>query len=84
MHSSESEQAEKEPVFQALPRDIRLAIPICSALMLLIIGVTAASPKDIGTIFIPVFIFMVVVYVFSSIFLFKTILDKDQSAKEEH
>jgi hypothetical protein len=62
---------------QALSRGIRLAVPIGSILMLLLIAMTIALPSDITTLFIPVYIFMVVVYVFSSIFLFKTVMDKE-------
>jgi hypothetical protein len=45
--------------------------------MLLLLTVTTSMPGDVKTLFIPVFLFMVVVYVFASIYLFKTIMDKE-------
>lgn len=64
----------------ALPHNVHLAVPIGSVLMLILVAYTTANPGEITTIFIPVFLFMVIVYVFASMYLFKRIIDKDQSA----
>lgn len=66
----------------ALPRNVHLAVPIGSALMLVLVAFTTANPGDITKIFIPVFLFMVVVYVFASMYLFKRIIEGDRSSPE--
>ena len=68
---------EKTRSAPALSRNVRLAVPLGSVLMLLLLTVTTSMPGDVKTLFIPVFLFMVVVYVFASIYLFKTIMDKE-------
>jgi len=45
--------------------------------MLILIAVTTSMPGDVKTLFIPVFLFMVIVYVLASIYLFKAIMEKD-------
>ena len=63
---------------QALSRSVRLAVPVGSILMLLLLAVTIGVSGDTALVFIPVFLFMVVVYVFSSIYLFKAIMEKER------
>jgi len=70
---------ETPPGSKALPHGVHLAVPIASILMLILVAYTTASPGEITKIFIPVFLFMVIVYVFASMYLFKRIIEKDQS-----
>jgi hypothetical protein len=74
--NEDSKQEETHSV-QALSRNVRLAVPVGSALMLILIAVTTSMPGDVKTLFIPVFLFMVIVYVLASIYLFKAIMEKD-------
>ncbi len=65
---------------QALSRNVRIAVPIASIAMLLLLAITIDVASPSAFIFIPVFLFMVVLYVISSIYLFKTIIEKDTPA----
>jgi hypothetical protein len=69
---------------QALPRNVRIAVPVGSALMLLLLAVTISLPGDVTTLFIPVFLFMVIVYVFSAIYLFKAVIEKETPSHASH
>ncbi|MDA4122526.1 MAG: hypothetical protein OK456_05025 [Thaumarchaeota archaeon] len=67
-----------------LSRNIRLAVPLSSIGMLSLLAVVVASGRGSTDLFIPVFIFMVVVYVLSSIYVFKVIIERDtQTAQME-
>ena len=80
MHQSDEESAHgKSYDGDALPRIVHLAVPIGSVLMLILVAFTVARPGEITTLFIPVFLFMVIVYVLASMYLFKQIVDKDRS-----
>jgi hypothetical protein len=62
-----------------LPRNIRLAVPLSSVALLLLLAVLVGSGHGTATdLFIPIYIFMVVVYVLSSIYLFKAVIERDK------
>jgi len=78
-----------------LPRRIRLGVPIFSIAMLLLLVTLVASGKGTTDVFVPIFVFMLVVYVLSSLYFFKAFFEKDRStvtatgqqvqeAKEDH
>jgi len=68
----------------ALPRMIRLAIPIGSVLVLIAFAVTAllpsnpnAVPTQSTALFIPIYVTVVIVMVFASMYIFKSFVEKD-------
>ncbi len=65
-----------------LSKNIRTAVPLSSVGMLLLLAVVVGSGKGSTDLFIPVFIFMVVVYVLSSIYVFKVIIERDKQAAQ--
>ena len=84
---SQAEPAPEEPhapqplmdLPTVLSRNIRLAVPVSSVAMLLLLGLLVGSGHGTAEdLFIPIYIFMVVVYVLSSIYLFKAIIERDQ------
>jgi len=76
---SENQDSTKEKTEQAtaLSRNLRLAVPVVSVLMLILLGTVIYLPTDITHLFVPVYVLMVVVYVFTSIYMFKTLVDKE-------
>lgn len=58
---------------------IRLGVPAFSAAMLVLLAALVASGRGTTDVFIPIFIFMVIVYVLSSIYFFKALLERDRS-----
>ena len=70
----------------ALPRSIHIGLPIASLLVLLGFALViwqpankAALPIQSTTAFIPFYIAMVIVMVFASMYIFKSMVDKDVS-----
>ena len=70
----------------ALPRIVHIGIPIASILVLLAFALTIASPANKAALpvqstqfFVPIYIAIVIVMVFASMYLFKSIVDKDVS-----
>jgi amino acid permease len=67
-----------------LPHMIRIAVPIGSILVLVAFAVTALLPSNRGPIptqstllFIPIYIAIVVVLVFASMYIFKRVMEED-------
>jgi hypothetical protein len=82
LHSGDEDSTqEKTHSIGALSRNVRIAVPVGSALMLVLLAVTTSLPGDVKTLFIPVFLFMVIVYVLASIYLFKTIMETDTPSR---
>ena len=79
MHSEKQDSTKEaaQPA-TALSKNLRLAVPIASILMLILLATVVALPSGITSIYIPVYIFMVTVYVLASIYMFKTLMDKDR------
>lgn len=61
-----------------LSRNIRFGVPIVTAAVLLLLAVLVASGKGVTDIFVPIYIFLVVVYVFSAIYFFKALMDREK------
>ena len=62
-----------------LSRRIRLAVPIVAIGILLVLAALVESAKGTtASAFTPIYVFIVVVFVFSSIYMFKTFLDRDK------
>jgi len=68
----------------ALPRMIRIAVPIGSVLVLIAFAVTAllpdnpnAVPTQSTVLFIPIYLTIVIVLVFTSMYIFKSFVEKD-------
>jgi hypothetical protein len=76
----------------ALPRSVHFGVPIASILVLLAFAFVIASPANKAALpiqstlfFIPIYITIVIVLVFASMYLFKAIIEKDvPSAGDEH
>jgi len=67
-----------------LPRMIRIAVPIGSILVLVAFAATALLPSNQGAIpiqstlfFIPIYITIVIVLVFASMYIFKRVMEED-------
>ena len=72
------------PVPQALSRALHFGIPIASILVLLAFAWVLFLPEDKATIpptstqiYIPIYLLIVIIFVFASMYLFKRILDTD-------
>ncbi len=82
VHTDNEDSTEgKTHSIPALSRNLRLAVPVASILMLLLIAVTVYLPGDVTHLFVPVYVFMVIVYVLASIYMFKTLIEKDTSSQ---
>lgn len=78
MHPDNQDSAkDKTQSATALSRNMRLAVPVGAILMLLLLGLTISHPGDVTSLFVPVYIVMLIVYVFTSIYMFKTVMDKE-------
>ena len=88
-------QAESEhprgPSRAALPRIVHLGLPIASFLVLLVFAVVAFLPSDktnlpieSTSLFIPIYLFIVVILVFGSMYLFKRIMDTEGTDTARH
>ncbi|MGA2200182.1 MAG: hypothetical protein ABSG45_09620 [Nitrososphaerales archaeon] len=71
----------------ALPRSVRIGIPIASILVLLAFALTlslpankAALPVQSTVLFVPIYVSTVIAIVFGSLYLFKTFVEKDTSS----
>ncbi len=67
-----------------LPRMIRIAVPIGSILVLIAFAATALLPSNQGPVptqstlfFVPIYIAIVVVLVFASMYIFKRVMEED-------
>lgn len=84
MHSDEESGQEKSHFTAALPHKVHWGIPVFSVLMLITLASLVASGQGTSPyVFIPIFLAMVIIYVFASMYLFKQIVDKDQSSIEQ-
>jgi hypothetical protein len=61
-------------------RRVRIAVPVFSIITLLSLAALVASGEGTTFVFIPVFLTMVIVYVLASIYLFKTMYDKEKES----
>ena len=68
----------------ALPRSVHFGVPIASILVLLAFAFTIALPANRATLpvqstllFIPIYLTIVIVLVFASMYLFKAVMEKD-------
>jgi hypothetical protein len=62
-----------------LSRNLRLAVPASSIAMLVLLSVLVGSGQGTtADLFIPIYIFMVVVYVLASIYFFKALMERDK------
>lgn len=68
----------------ALPPIVHIGVPIASALILLAFALAALAPANEATLpvqstifFVPIYIAIVIVLVFASMYLFKELVDKD-------
>jgi len=83
--ASRHEDHPPRPLFHlptVLSQNIRAAVPLSSIGMLLLLAVVVASGRGSTDLFIPVFIFMVVVYVLSSIYVFKVLVERDKQTAQ--
>lgn len=62
-----------------LSRNIRIGVPVFSVAMLLLLSTMVASGRGTTDVFIPIFVLMVCVYVLSSIYFFKALLERDKA-----
>ena len=76
---------------QALSRAMHIGIPIASALLVLAFAVTTFLPEDKSTLppesttlFIPVYLTIVVILVFASMYLFKRLMDTEEASLVTH
>jgi hypothetical protein len=83
--SSEPSMPES-PGFAALPRIIHIGIPIASALVILAFAIVTFLPPNKTTLpiesttfFIPIYLMIVVVMVFGSMYLFKRLMDAEEA-----
>jgi ABC-type uncharacterized transport system permease subunit len=67
-----------------LPRMIRIAVPIGSVLVLIAFAVTALLPSNHGPVptqstlfFVPIYLAIVIVLVFASMYIFKRVMEED-------
>ena len=67
-----------------LPRMIRIAVPIGSVLVLIVFAATALLPSNQGPVptqstlfFIPIYVTIVIVLVFASMYIFKRVMEED-------
>jgi hypothetical protein len=74
--NEDSTQGKTQPT-PTLSRNLRIAVPLGSILILLLFAMTISLPGDVTHLFVPVYIFVVVIYVITSIQLFKTLMDKE-------
>jgi hypothetical protein len=85
MTQSQSESGHPGPALpQALSRAIHVGIPIASFIVILAFAVVLFLPSDRSTIppestllFVPIYLTIVVVLVFGSMYLFKRLLDTE-------
>ena len=78
------EDARQERATTALPRSVHVGVPIASILVLLAFAFTISLPPNKAPIpvqstlfFIPIYVAIVIVLVFGSMYLFKAVMDKD-------
>jgi hypothetical protein len=86
---SESEKESAHPAgakVSSLPRGIRLAVPILSILVILTFAGIPFLPADTSTIpvestflFIPLYLTIVILLVFASMYFFKALLERESS-----
>lgn len=86
-------EKQKEPVEQktpgraVLPKMVHMGIPIASALIIMAFALTLALPANHSTLpvqstvfFIPIYITIVIILVFSCMYIFKEFVEKDPDA----
>lgn len=81
VQAHETPPVPSQPLFDTpsvTSRRLRLAVPLFSALTLVVLAVLVASGQGTTLVFIPIFLAMVVVYVLASIYLFKVIIEKEK------
>ena len=73
----------------ALPRIVHIGLPIASLLVLLAFALTislpanhAALPVQSTLLFVPIYLAIVIILVFASMYLFKAVMDKDVPSAE--
>ncbi len=73
----------------ALPRSVHIGVPLASILILLVFAVTimlpsnkSAFPTQSTLFFIPIYVVVVVGFVFGSMYIFKLLMDKDASSTQ--
>jgi heme/copper-type cytochrome/quinol oxidase subunit 4 len=92
MPDSETEQGHHDGATQgALPRSVRIGVPLASILILLVFAVTIMLPSNKSTLpvqstlfFVPVYLVVVVGVVFGSMYIFKSLIDKDTTTTQHH
>lgn len=85
MPESENEQGEHGGANKsALPRSVHIGVPLASILVLLVFAVTTLLPSNKTTLptqstffFVPMYLVVVVGVVFGSMYIFKSLIDKD-------
>jgi hypothetical protein len=78
------EVARRETAYSALPRIVHVAVPIGSLLVLLAFAFvlslppyTSPIPVESTLYYIPIYVAIVIVLVFASMYLFKAVMEKD-------
>jgi hypothetical protein len=82
--STEKAAEHESAHYAALPRIVHFGVPIASILVLLAFALTISLPANKAPLpvqstelFIPIYLVIVVVLVFASMYLFKAIMEKD-------
>ena len=80
MHEEKQGHAAQQKSFlDALPKSVHLAVPVGSVLMLVLLATMLTTGNyKLSYVFIPIFLFMVIVYVFASMYLFKRLMDTEE------
>jgi len=89
--ASQIEAGQQASVVSALPRIIHVGLPIASFLVILVFAVVtflpsekSTLPPESTTLFIPIYLSIVVMLVFGSMYLFKRLLDTESSSTSGH
>ena len=82
-----AEVARPATAYSALPRIVHIAVPIGSLLVLLAFAFvlslppyTSSIPVESTLYYIPIYVAIVIVLVFASMYLFKSVMDKDPTS----
>lgn len=85
MQPAKEESHEQKSLLDALPNSVHLAVPVGSVLMLVLLATMMTTGNyKLADVFIPIFLFMVIVYVFASMYLFKRLMDTEEPPSEGH